>query len=203
MSTKNQTTLLKTCYFDCLCWENLPQTLNFCYKLEHVQWNIDLCWMKVVILDNYCYFYFQCAINLMMGPLIPACSVRMKNGAKSSRPCSGKTPAEVREGFVKGRPAWFVSQFLLIIWDMFAPSPSPQGDTTTGIREISAREVWKMPFSPTDLGITWITSGVWRLPLWNYCCRDRHWEFGEPALNSRWEFKELFKRAGNRSDSDC
>lgn len=102
MSTKNQTTLLKTCYFDCLCWENLPQTFNFCYKLERVQWNIDLCWLKVIILDNYCYFYFQCAINLMMGPLIPACSVRMKNGAKSNRPCFGKTPTEVREDFVKG-----------------------------------------------------------------------------------------------------
>lgn len=74
----------------------------------------------------------------MLGPLIPACSVRMKNGAKSSRPCFGKTPTEVREGFVKVR---FVSQFLLIIWDMFAPSQTPQGDTTTGIREISARQV--------------------------------------------------------------
>ncbi|XP_053815633.1 uncharacterized protein LOC128797270 [Vidua chalybeata] len=38
----------------------------------------------------------QCAVNLMMGPLIPACSVRMKNGAKSSRPRFGKTPTEVR-----------------------------------------------------------------------------------------------------------
>lgn len=134
-----------------------------------------MCWLSVVILDNYCCFYFQCAINLMMGPLISACSVRMKNGAKSSRPCFGKTPTEVREVFGRVR---FVSQFLLIIWDVFAPCPSPQSCSPRVTPSLeSGKSVpgkcEKCPFHPFHLGITWIASGVWSLSLRNSCCRDR------------------------------
>lgn len=163
MSTKNQTTLLKTCYFNCLCWENLPQTFNFCYKLEHVPWNIDLCWLKGVILDNYCYFYFQCAINLMMGPLIPACSVRMKNRAKSSRPCFGKTPTEVRaceSQVCLPVPADYLGHVCSL---SKSPEPLTQDDTA----QESGNRCEKCPFHPVPLE----QQGLPR-------------EFGEPTLNS-------------------
>lgn len=45
--------------------------------------------------------------------------------AKSSRPYFGKTPTEVSKGFVRVRTAWFVSQFLLIIWSMIANTRAP------------------------------------------------------------------------------
>lgn len=99
--------------------------------------------------------------------------------AKSSRPYFGKTPTEVSKGFVRVRTAWFVSQFLLIIWSMIANTRAPhrvwryRGTVADSviffvtIVKISVMRLWKIPFSPNDLGIRWAALGFWRLLLWN------------------------------------